>query len=125
MSDALGRLRRRADFLRIAGARRKWATPGLILQVSPTPDTGGRNPAPRVGFTVTRRVGAAVVRNRAKRRLRAVTRAVLAEHGARGHDFVVIGRKGTLERPYDALVDDLENALHKLKVWRNGENGPK
>ena len=68
----------------------------------------------RVGFTASRKVGKAVVRNRVKRRLRAVAREVLARHGRSGYDYVLIGRRNTVSRPYRDLVTDLESALSRL-----------
>ena len=72
----------------------------------------------RVGFTVSRKVGNATRRNRARRRLRAAAGEVLPEHGRPGYDYVLIGRSGTLDRPYDALVADLRTALHKVATDR-------
>lgn len=124
---AVGRLQHRADFLRIAGQGRKWVTPGLILQAaSRVPSaTGPGEEALRVGFTVSRRVGNAVERNRARRRLRAVVREILDRHGKRGHDYVVIGRRAALKRPYRSLIQDLETALVRLDIFVNpvGANG--
>ncbi len=114
----LERLRRRADFLRVAGGRRKWVAPGLILQTLPR---GDADPAPavlRVGFTASRKVGIAVVRNRARRRLRAAAAAVMSAHAAGGHDYVLIARAATPSRPYAELVGDLETALRRLGTWR-------
>jgi len=71
----------------------------------------------RVGFTVSRKVGSAVARNRARRRLRAAAGAVLPAHARGGHDYVLIGRTATLKRPYRALVGDLEKALRKLDAY--------
>lgn len=68
----------------------------------------------RVGITVSRKVGNAVARNRARRRLRALAAETLPRHAKAGHDYVLIGRKGTLARPYDRLRDDLATALAKL-----------
>ena len=68
-----------------------------------------------MGFTVTRRIGNAVTRNRAKRRLRAAAAEVFPRLGRSGTDYVVIGRAGTAERPYTALVKDLEQAIVKLE----------
>lgn len=68
----------------------------------------------RVGFTVTKKVGNAVVRNRVKRRLRAAADEVFPRAGRSGTDYVVIGRLGTLSRPYAALCGDLEQAIAKL-----------
>ena len=117
------RLRRRSDFLRVARGR-KWVTPGVIVQARPTPADAdpdqGNNPlsSMRVGFTVTKKVGNATVRNRARRRLRAAADRLIPAHGRPGNDIVLIGRRTTVDRPFTALVDDLETALRRLKVWR-------
>ena len=116
MAAAVERLKRRPEFLRVAAAHRKSVTPGLILQALQRDVAEG---GPRVGLTASRRVGKAVERNRARRRLRAAVHAVMPLHAAPGHDYVVIARRATLGRPYAALVDDLETALKRLKVWRD------
>jgi ribonuclease P protein component len=119
MRARLGRLRRRAEFLRVAGARRKVATPGLVLQAAPGPAAD----EVRVGFTVSRQVGGAVARNRAKRRLRALADEVLALHAACGNDYVVIGRAATVARPFGELRRDFETALRRLGAWREDPPG--
>ena len=68
----------------------------------------------RVGFTATRKVGGAVVRNRAKRRLREAARALLPELGRPGHDYVFIARSGTATRRWARLLDDVKSALIRL-----------
>lgn len=108
------RLKRRAEFLRVASAGRKTAVHGLVLQALDRPDAG---PA-RLGFTVTKKVGNSVVRNRTRRRLRAAARDVLSEAPAAGVDLVLIGRDATRGRPYAMLLDDLRRALTKLGVPR-------
>lgn len=118
MGSPVGRLKRRQDFLRVAGGRRKWAAPGLVLQARKTHVEKSGECGIRVGFTATRRIGGAVERNRARRRLRAVAAAVLPERAACGHDYVVIARLGTLTRPFASLVRDLETALEKLGASR-------
>lgn len=124
MMPTVGRLKKRPDFLKVAAARAKRVTPGLILQARRRPATrrsdGDAGPEPalpevRVGFTVSRKVGNAVQRNRARRRLRAAAGAVLPEFGRAGTDYVLIGRKSTLERPYAALLQDLRDALQSLE----------
>jgi len=68
----------------------------------------------RLGFTATRRIGGAVVRNRAKRRLREAARALAPEHARAGCDYVFIARGGTTTRPWPRLLDDMKSALIRL-----------
>jgi len=118
MAPVIGRLKKRPDFLRVAGARRSWVTPGLILQARRR--AGGETQQEdadsviRVGFTASRKVGGAVHRNRARRRLRAACRDVLPALGRPGTDYVLVARKGTVTRPYTALLGDLREALEHL-----------
>jgi len=121
MSPAVLRLKRRPEFLRVAASGRRWVTPGLIVQARRQPAGVAKDAveAPvRIGFTVTRKVGNAVVRNRVRRRLRAVVDRVAVAHARGGQDYVLIGRAGTLRRPFDALVADLEAALRRLDGYR-------
>ena len=114
----VSRLMKRADFLRLARGR-KWAAAGLVLQMAQTPPEKVAQPDEvRAGFTVTKKVGNAVVRNRAKRRLREAARAVLPLYGARGCDYVLIGREATLTRPFSSLIEDLKQALRKVHGGR-------
>lgn len=111
----LPRLLRRADFLRAARGV-KAAAPGLVLQDRRrAPEETGDDTCPRVGFTASRKVGGAVVRNRARRRLRAVAVDVLSRRAEAGHDYVLIARAVTAERPYDDLLADLEKALTRIQ----------
>ena len=111
----VSRLKKRADFLRLARSR-KWAATGLVLQMAPTPEP---NDEARAGFTVTKKVGNAVVRNRARRRLREAARAVLPLYASAGHDYVLIAREATPVRPFAALIDDLKQALRKVHGGRS------
>jgi ribonuclease P protein component len=106
-----GRLKKRRDFLRAAQRGKRAARPGLVLQA-----VAGQEGAVRVGFTVTKKVGNAVVRNRARRRLKEVARLTLPGLGAQGWDLVLIGRDGTGRRPFTKLVDDLRGALRQAGV---------
>jgi ribonuclease P protein component len=103
------RLKRRADFLRVAAKGRKAAVHGLVLQVLARDDAG---PA-RVGFTVTRKVGNAVVRNRTRRRLKEAARLLLRDQPVTGADLVLIGRDATRGRRFAELIDDFRRALAK------------
>lgn len=110
----MGRLKARADFLRVAAARRRAATPGLVLQAARREECGSP-PGIRVGFTASRKVGNAVTRNRAKRRLRELAARVLPVRGRQGTDYVLIAREDTVYRPFPALIADLEAALHRIE----------
>ena len=121
---ALRRLKTRRQFLAVAASRRKWAMPGLILQArrrppaEDTPGAGVSESSERylgVGFTVSRKVGNAVARNRAKRRLRAVASEILPTAGRPGFDYVIIGRKATLDRSFTELRRDLQEAMERLQ----------
>ena len=119
MAVCIARLKRRSEFLRVAGARRKWVTPGLILQAAESPESWAAHRGFRVGFTASRRVGTAVARNRARRRLRAVVAKVMPGRAQARHDYVVIARKEALKRPFADLVGDLETALGRVAAKRN------
>jgi ribonuclease P protein component len=112
MAAAQARLKRRAEFLRAAQKGRKVAMPGLVLQMFARNDDA---PA-RLGFTVTKKVGNAVVRNRTRRRLREAARLLLREQAAAGVDLVLVGRDATRSRPFAQLVEDLRRALAKMGV---------
>lgn len=113
----LDRLKRRSDFLRVAATRRKFVTPGLILQIAPIPETSASDGLSRLGFTVSKKVGNAVRRNRARRRLKAVAQDVMAQNAIAGRDFVIIGRAATVRRSYDLLLQDLRRALKHLDAF--------
>ena len=105
---ALETLRRRADFLKAASARRQ-GTASFLLQARAR---GDDQPQTRVGFTASKKIGNAVARNRAKRRLRAAARAVLAQNARPGWDYVLVARPtATIARPFADLLADLATAL--------------
>ena len=101
---------RRRDFL-AANAGRRAAMPGFVLLMHPR---GDGDAGMRVGFTVTKKIGNAVVRNRMKRRLRALARELLPAGGVAGADHVLIGRAGGVERDFALLRAELAKALRKV-----------
>ena len=101
-------LRKRADYLKAASARRQ-GTGGFLLQAR---DRADADPSVRVGFTASKKIGNAVLRNRAKRRLRALARQVLAPASRLGWDYVLVARPdATVSRAYADLCADLAQAL--------------
>ncbi|WP_207540643.1 ribonuclease P protein component [Sabulicella rubraurantiaca] len=106
----LSRLKRRAEFLRAAREGRKAAGRNLVLQALPRPDSPADT---RLGFTATKKIGNAVTRNRAKRRMRAAARLVLEAAPAPGHDIVLIARDGTATCPFPALLEEVSAALRR------------
>ncbi|TNE58947.1 MAG: ribonuclease P protein component [Alphaproteobacteria bacterium] len=120
LSRSFPRLKKRADFLRVARGR-KAARPGLVLQrarQTTSEEADGPQKA-RVGFTASRKVGNAVARARAKRRLRAAAQEVLRPKALPGYDYVLIGREATLTRSFPELLDDLEKALQMISNPRS------
>lgn len=108
-------LAKRADFLRAASARRQGAG-GFLLQARRRDDGSD---AIRVGFTCSKKIGNAVARNRAKRRLREVVRMVLPTLARPGWDYVLVGRPGvTIDRDFALLKADLEGALRQIHAPR-------
>ncbi len=106
----LDHLKNRADFLRAQrGVRR--VSPGVTLEVCATPPRWAEDGHLRVGFTASKKIGIAVERNRARRRLRAAAAQVLPLYGLPGNDYVLVARRETLTRPFDGLVGDLASAL--------------
>lgn len=111
------RLTQRADFLAAAKGARVPAGP-FVLQ---SRDRGDANP-PRFGFTVSRKVGTAVERNRVRRRLREIVRrnAALIRQG--GYDYVLIGRRAALDMPFERINADFLGALTRLSRGRRQEH---
>ncbi|MGH6993068.1 MAG: ribonuclease P protein component [Caulobacteraceae bacterium] len=106
----MARLRRRAEFLAAAKGLSR-PSGAVVVQAR---DRGDGSAEVRLGFTATRRIGGAVRRNRAKRRLREAARIVAPLHARGGCDYVFIARLGTGERPWARLLDDMKNALVRL-----------
>ena len=122
MTGRIGRLRRRSEYLRVAAEGRKTSQNGVVVQARRCA-AGDRHTDPDarlwLGITVSRKVGKAVERNRARRRLRAAAAEVLDRTAAAGHDYVLIGRRATLTRAWPALLSDLEAALGRLGAIRD------
>ncbi len=117
MTTVLGKLRNRPQFLKVAAKGRKWVTPGFILQVRShnyEEKEIATHENIRIGYTVSKKVGCAVVRNRVKRRLRALVAKVISSYARANRDYVLIGRKNAFDRPFDYMVSDMNWALRKL-----------
>lgn len=112
MSAPVERLKRRREFLNVAASRRRFVTPSMIVQFLPHDSV-----APRVGFTVSKRVGNAVTRNRARRRLREAAARIIPAHAVPA-DYVLVGRADAVTRKFPQLMADLETALRKLGAWK-------
>lgn len=106
----MGVIKKRRDFLAMQDARKAHSASFLML-ARENPENG---PAARIGFTVTKKLGGAVVRNRIRRRLRAAAREVFPIHAAPGNDYVLIARMAAYDRKYEALLDDMKRALLRL-----------
>lgn len=105
------RLKKRADFLKARARGRRWNTEDFTLQIRQrAPDDEA---PPRFGFTVSRKVGIATVRNRIRRRLREAVRLVAPVAARRGHDYVLIGRRSAVKAPFERLLGDLREAMER------------
>ena len=108
-SPSIERLKKRPEFLAAAKGG-SCARGAVVVQALTREGQSGM----RAGFTATRKVGGAVVRNRAKRRLREAARLLLPLHGRAGVDYVFVARAGTPARPWSRLLDDVKSALISL-----------
>ena len=116
-------LKKRADFLRAARGIRR-VEGAITLETCPTPELEAHTGRLRVGFTASKKIGNAVARNRAKRRLRAAASQLLPLLGRGGHDYVLVARGTTVARPFPALLSDITTALkaaHKKLDAKAGE----
>lgn len=103
-------IKKRSDYL-AANRGKRYATPGFVLLVR---DRRDDSPAIRLGITITKKVGNAVIRNRMRRRFRALAQEMLADKGKAGADHILIGRDSGIERDFGALRADMVKALGKL-----------
>jgi len=106
----LDRIKKRPDYLAVAATRRKWVTPAFILQAMP----GESDSPPKVGFTVSKKVGKAVIRSKARRRLKEAARKVFPLSGKTGWCYVLVGRQAATNYPFEKLCGDMRWALAKL-----------
>ena len=116
------RLRQRADFLAAAAGIKAPAT-AFVLQMRRRREDG----PVRVGFTVSKKVGGAVERNRVRRRLREIVRLTSPSHMQPGHDYVLIGRRPALNAPFERIKEEFERALRRVhasasKADRSGKS---
>lgn len=109
MTERLARLRRRAEFQYVQKGERR-GRPTLAAQARRRAPDG----PPRVGFTATKKIGNAVIRNRARRRLREAARRLVPLYGVAGVDYVFLAREATAAAPWQALLDDMKDALIRL-----------
>ena len=120
VGQALGRLKRRAEFQRVSRGRRR-TYEAFTLQAAPRIVEADAAARPRVGFTVTKKVGVAVVRNRIRRRLKAALGAASPLEAKADCDYVVMARREALARPFAELVDDLRQGFRA--IGRNDKDG--
>lgn len=109
------RIKKRRIFLSAAHNGRKFVASSMVLQVV----VNNQSEKMRVGFTTTKKLGIAVIRNRIRRRLKEVSRFVLPVEGMKGYDYVIIGRKAALDCPFDILIRDLQYLLQQFKMSYN------
>ena len=114
-APAIDRLKKRSEFLACAQGP-SCAKGAVVVQARPR---GDDTPAIRVGFTATKRIGGAVERNRAKRRMREAARLILPDLAHPGFDYVFIARGGVTTRPWPRLLDDMKSALLRLAADRD------
>ena len=111
---AIGRLKTRAEFLHVRDGVR-FAAPSLVLQARARSEASHVLPdLARFGFTASKALGGAVLRNRARRRLKEAVRIVAPGHAVPGYDYVLIARAGTVQRRFTEITKDLERALTKV-----------
>ncbi len=118
VKNLVGRLKKRSEFINVTANGKKWVTRGFILVANAqreksTPDL---EYLPRVGFTATKKIGNSVVRNKAKRILRAISQEVLTSSNTPAWDYVIIARKTLTTSNYEDLKKDFRWAIKKLEA---------
>ncbi len=120
-TDTLARILKRPEYLAVASTRRKWVTPAFILQAKPSE----ADSPPRVGFTVSKKVGKAVIRSKARRRLKEAARIIFPDHASPGWDYVLVGRPSATDMDFKKLCSDMRWALAKLTAGADLNSGSK
>lgn len=119
--STLERIKTRTDYLSVAASGRRWVTPAFILQIK---DAGDSDSDPRVGFTVTKKVGNAVVRNRVRRRLKEAAREIFPVKASEGSNYVLIGRYACIDIAFKRIKSDMKWALQKLEAKADLKSAP-
>jgi ribonuclease P protein component len=117
-------IKKRSDFLLAADKGKKFIAGTFILQMRLRPQGHPATEPVRFGFTVTKKMGNAVIRNRIKRRLRAALRQLPPRHLVDGHDYVVISRHKALDCPFSDLLRDMEFAFSRIPTMKDGVSKP-
>lgn len=107
------RLTRRPQFLAVAAAARKAVATSVVVQARQRDDAAAGENEARIGFTATKKLGGAVVRNRARRRIKAAVQLVASERAKPGVDYVFIARAAVLKRPWAKILADVEQAIDR------------
>lgn len=107
------RLTRRPQFLAVAAAARKAVATSVVVQARQRDDAAAGENEARIGFTATKKLGGAVVRNRARRRIKAAVQLVAPERAKPGVDYVFIARAAVLKRPWAKILADVEQAIDR------------
>ena len=110
---AIETLKKRAEFLRLRGGAR-FATPSFVLETRPALAPAGAPAKARFGYTVTKKLGGAVVRNRIRRRLKAAVGLIAPKLARPGYDYVLVARPAAYDRAFAELKKDLERALQRV-----------
>lgn len=109
----LATLKSRAEFLAVRGGRRS-STPAFLIEMRERRATEKGATGPRFGFTITKKIGNAVTRNRIRRRLKAAFAAAAGAYARPSCDYVIVARQAALDRPFALLLEDVERALAVL-----------
>ncbi|HMN38370.1 MAG TPA: ribonuclease P protein component [Hyphomicrobium sp.] len=114
-------IKKRPDFLAVRGGARA-SVPCCLMEAKPRAPGGAPLEGPRFGFTITKKLGNAVARNRIRRRLKAAISQIAPLYAHDGFDYVLVARAAALDKPYAELVDELTRAfkgVHKPQGARD------